>query len=390
MPLRVGIVGTGFSAAAHVEALRRLPGLEVASIAGRSAERARQVAARLDVDAAFGDYRALLERSDVDAVHNCTPNDLHAEVTLAALEAGKHVLSEKPLGMDSAETAPLVAAAAASPAVTGVCFNYRHYPLVRELRVQLEDGRFGAPHLVHGAYLQDWLLERSDWNWRLEAERGGRTRAVADIGSHWIDLAEHVTSRRVEAVAAALSTLHPTRLRPAGEVETFTSAGASEREEVEVRSEDFAGALLRLSGGCAGVVTVSQVSAGRKNRVWIEVDAASAALQWDQERPDRLWIGHRHEANRELVRDPALLSPQAAALAHYPGGHGEGWPDGLKNLLLEFYAAVAAEAQGRPAERAFASFADAHHVLCVVEAFARSHDQGGGWVEVDDGMGGPA
>ena len=383
MPLRVGIVGTGFSAAAHVEALRRLPGVEVTAIAGSRAERARQAAARLGVEEAFGDYRELLVRGGVDVVHNCTPNHLHAEVTLAALATGTHVLSEKPLGMDSAETARLVAAAErAAPLVTGVCFNYRHYPLVRELREQLAGGRHGPPHLVHGSYLQDWLLERSDWNWRLEVEKGGATRAVADIGSHWIDLAQHVTGQRVVAVMGSLSTLHPTRLRPTGEVETFASAAASERVEVEMRSEDFASALLRFSDGCAGVVSVSQVSAGRKNRVWIEVDAARAALQWDQERPNLLWIGHRDQANQELVRDPTLLSPAAAALAHYPGGHQEGWPDGLKNLLAEFYAAVAAAGEGRPAERQFASFADAHHVTRVVEAIARSDEQGG-WVAVD-------
>jgi predicted dehydrogenase len=382
--IRVGIVGTGFSGAAHVEAVRRIPGAKVVAIAGSRRERGREAAARLDVERSFGDYRALVAEDDIDAVHNCTPNHLHAEVTLAALEAGKHVLSEKPLGIDSSETARLVEAAAGADAVAGVCFNYRHYPLVRELRDQLAGGRHGAPLLVHGHYLQDWLLERTDWNWRLEPQKSGSTRAVADIGSHWVDLAQHVTGRRVEAVAASLTTVHPTRLRPRGEVHTFTRAGDVERDEVAIRSEDAASALLRLSGGLHGVVTVSQVSAGRKNRLWIEVDAAQSALQWDQEEPNRLWIGRRDDANRELVRDAGLLSPGAAALAHYPGGHQEGWPDGLKNLIAEFYAAVAARRDGAEPDCAVATFAEAHHVQRVVEAIARSHEDGG-WVAVEGG-----
>jgi predicted dehydrogenase len=380
--IAVGIVGTGFSASSHVEALRRLPTVEVAAVAGRTEERARAAADRLGVPRSFGDYRDLLADDAIASVHNCTPNDLHAEITTAALERGKHVLSEKPLALDSGETGTLVAAAQGAGTVTGVCFNYRHYPLVRQVREMLAGGDYGRAVIVHGSYLQDWLLHDTDWNWRLESARAGSSRAVADIGSHWVDNVEYVVGDRVARVMAQLGRLHDTRSRPRGEVETFSSADGAERERVPVDTEDFAAVLLDFAGGARGSLTVSQVSAGRKNRLSWEIDTPAAAFAWDQEEPNRLWIGRRGAPNEELVRDPSLLAGPAAALAHLPGGHQEGWPDALANLVADFYAAVAAHGDnGRRHVSSFASFADAHHVTQVVEAILAS-DRSGAWVEV--------
>jgi predicted dehydrogenase len=380
--VRAAVVGTGFAASAHVEAVRRVPGVEVVAIAGRTTERARTAAQRLAIPVSLGDGRELLRDHAVDVVHVCTPNDLHADMTAAALDAGKHVLSEKPLAMDAGQTADLARRAAGADTVTGVCFNYRHYPLVAETRQILATGAEGEPHLIRGGYLQDWLLEQKDWNWRLESARGGSSRAMADIGSHWIDLIQHVTGRRVTRVYARTGRLHDVRRRPAGEAGTFVHGTGEDTVAVRVDTEDFATVLLDLEGGCPAVLNVSQVSPGLRNRLTFEIDTTRASLHWNQEYPNRLWIGRRDQPNDELVRDPALLSPPAARLAHYPAGHDEGWPDALKNLMIDFYGAVRTHAAGRePPASAVATFAEADQVMRVVEAVMESarNDR---WVEI--------
>jgi predicted dehydrogenase len=382
-PIGVGVVGGGFAARAHIDALRRVAGVRIAGIAASTPERSRAVAGELGLPA-VDDYRAMLEDDSIAAIHNCTPNDLHLEVNRIAIEAGRHVLSEKPLAMDSRETAWLVELARTADLVTGVCFNYRHFPLVQEMRARLAADEHGRPRLITGSYLQDWLLLPTDWNWRLDPARGGTSRAVADIGSHWIDLVQHITGDRLSEVCADLGRMHDVRRRPVDEVQTF-STGDGERAEVEVGTEDWASVLFRTEGGAHGNFTVSQVSAGRRNHLTLEVDAESASFAWDQEEPNRLWIGRRGAPNAELVRDPALLSAHAAPLAHYPGGHQEGWPDALFNLVTDFYGAVRARMAGEPSEHTFASFADAHRTTQTVEAIvASSADRA--WVRVGAGQ----
>ena len=376
--VRVGIVGTGFSAMAHADALRRLPGVQLVALAGRTEERAREQADRLGVPLAFGGYEPLLDA--VDAVHNCTPNDVHAEVSHAALRAGRHLLSEKPLALDSRESAALADAAVRAEVVCGVCFNYRHYPLVRQARAAAASGDIGAVHFVHGGYLQDWLLRQTDWNWRVDPARSGVSRAVADIGSHWADLAEYVSGDRIVSVLADLGRLHESRVRPAGDSPTF-GAGLGNGVAVPVETEDFGSILVRFARGARGAFTVSQVSAGRKNRLFFEIDAAEAALAWDQEDPNRLWVGRRGEPNSEIVRDADLLDPAAASLVRFPAGHQEGWADALYNLCADFYGAVAARSGGAGYEPSFATFADGHRLVQLVEAVAASHREQR-WIEV--------
>ncbi|MBW3592547.1 MAG: Gfo/Idh/MocA family oxidoreductase [Actinobacteria bacterium] len=380
-PIAVGIVGTGFAASAHAEALRRVRGGELAAVAGSSREKAERAAAAFGARSAFADWRALIADPNVEVVHDCTPNDLHAEVNAAALAAGKHLLSEKPLALDSRETARLAADASRTDVVTGVCFNYRHYPLVRQLKSMLDAAEEPRPHLVRGSYLQDWLVEQGDWNWRVDPARGGSSRAVGDIGSHWLDLAQYVTGDRITGVLAHLGRLHPERARASADVETFAASDTAEHDLVAVETEDFANVLLRFESGCQGVLAVSQVSPGRKNRLLLEIDTARSGFAWDQETPNALWVGRRSEANSDLVRDPALLAPEAARLTHYPGGHQEGWPDALKNLFIDFYAAVAARRDGGEVTQSFASFSDAHRTMLLVEAVLAS-DASGGWQSV--------
>jgi predicted dehydrogenase len=380
--VKVGVIGTGFAASSHVDALRRIPRVEVVAVAGSSVEKAAEVAGRLNVPRAV-ELTEMVSDDSIGAVHNCTPNNLHAEINEMMLLSGKHVLSEKPLGLNGTETARLKDLAASAGVVSGVCFNYRHYPLVREVKSLLASGRDGRAHFIHGSYLQDWLLYETDWNWRLEADKAGRSRAVADIGSHWLDLVQYVCSDRVTEVCGDAFTLHSERSRPAITTETFRSANTSEAERVPIDTEDAASVLLRFSGGAHGAMLVSQVSPGRKNRLWFQIDTSQASFAWDQENPNSLWVGRRERWNEDVVRDPSLLSPEAAALAHFPGGHQEGWPDGLRNLFLDFYAAVESQQEGGSPQGSFATFEDAHQVVLTVEAIMESSATGK-WVRIEE------
>lgn len=375
--LGVAIVGGGFAAASHLDALRRVGGVTPLGILTSTAERSRGAADRLGVERAYGALEELLGDPEVDVVHNCTPNHLHHAITSAALDAGKHVLSEKPLAFDLDQAEDLAARAQATGMVTGVCFTYRHFPLIQHLRQAIRSGGAGRVHLIHGAYLQDWLLFDDDWNWRLQADQGGAARAVGDIGSHWIDLVQHVTGDEVVAVCAQLARLHDERLRP-GEVRTFERGGGGDaRTRVAVDTEDAATILLRLRGGAIGACTISQVSAGKKNELTIELDAARESYSWNQEDPNVLHVGRRDAPNERVLRDPSLVAPEAAPLVHYPGGHQEGWPDAMRGLFEDFYAVV----RGDGALQTVATFDEAAQVLRVVDAILRS-DREGRWVDI--------
>jgi predicted dehydrogenase len=370
--------------AAHVEALRRVPGVRVIAIASADRRRARELADQFDIPHVLDDWRALLDRIDVDAVHNCTPNNLHYEVNRALIEAGKHVLSEKPLTMTSAESADLVRLARAKGVVTAINFNYRGYPLVQQARGMVRRGELGDLFLVHGHYLQDWLLLDSDYNWRLESGTSGPSRAVADIGSHWCDLVQFVTGRKITRVFGHLFRVHETRKKPRHAVETYKGkelGAPQEYDEVRIDTEDGAFVLAELEGGLRASLTVSQVSAGRKNRQWIEVDGSRSAIAWNQEDPNQLWIGHRDKANEVLIKDPALLDENARGYAHYPGGHPEGYSEGPRNLFQHLYRYIADGRQpGRDAPD-FPTFDDGHAEAVIVDAVLRSHQQGA-WVDV--------
>jgi predicted dehydrogenase len=392
-PVRWGILSTANINEKVLAGVSGSPAVSVVAVGSRSPDGAREFAGRHGIPRAHGSYEALLADEEVEAVYIPLPNGLHVEWTLAALAAGKHVLSEKPLGVNSRETTALVRQAAAARGVSGVCFNYRHFPLVAQARAVIAAQEIGPVHLVHGGYLQDWLLFAGDWNWRLESGQAGPARAVGDIGSHWLDLVQYITGDKVAAVMADMSILHASRWRPVGSGHTFEGAGApggpagaGEGDSVAVDTEDAASVLLRFASGAKGTMTVSQVSAGRKNRLFFEINAARASLAWDQEEPNQLWIGRRDRENAGLPRDPSLLRPEAAALARYPGGHQEGWPDALRNLLEDFYRAAAARDRDEPYQGSFATFSSAHQIALIVEAVLRSH-RSGAWAAVEDGPG---
>jgi predicted dehydrogenase len=372
-PVRVGVVGTGFAASCHLDALARQPGVRVVAVAGSRVERAAALAERHDVPRAYGGYEEMLANEPLDAVHNCTINRMHHDVSMAAIARGLHVLSEKPLAVDHEQSAGLAAAAARSGVVAAVCFNYRHYPLIAQIRAMLASGEHGPAHFVHGSYLQDWLLLPTDWNWRLDPGDGGLSRAVADIGSHWADLAQHVTGDQIVEVFADLATLHATRMRPANGTRTFESADGPAGVPVQIHTEDYGSVLVRFASGARGSFTVSQTSAGKKNGLSLQVDAAEAAFEWHQEDPNRAWVGRRSGPNLELCRDPGALNGRAARLTRLPAGHPEGWFDALGALVADFYEAVAASSEGRAPAGDLATFQEGHSLVCLVEAIIESH-----------------
>jgi predicted dehydrogenase len=372
--LRAGVVGTGFIGAVHVEALRRL-GVEVVGVVGSSPERA----AAKGLAPVSGSYEQLLADDDVDVVHLTTPNHLHHAQVKQALAAGKHVVCEKPLALHSEQSAELAQLAAESGVVHCTNFNIRFYPQVQQARALVAQGALGTIWNVHGGYLQDWLLLPTDWNWRLEPEKGGELRAVADIGSHWLDLVQFVTGMRVESLLADLATTIPVRRRPSREIETFASADDVERVDAPMTTEDVAHILLRFEGGVRGSLVVSQVSAGRRNSLRFEIDGSDGALAWDSVRNEELWLGHRGKPNEHLLRDPALFTPEASSRTGLPAGHAKGFAETFKELYRAVYTAVAA---GRPPDEPdYPTFADGHWENVLGDAVALSNRERR-WVEV--------
>ena len=381
--LGMGLVGPGFVGAHHIDAVRRLGFVDVVAVAASSAESARRKADALGVPKAYGSFEALVADPDVQVVHNTTPNFLHVPVILAALARGKHVISDKPLAMTAADARLLLNAANQAGVVHAVTFNYRGNPLVQQAREMIAAGELGALHFVHGAYLQDWLLEATDFSWRLEPDKGGASSAVGDIGSHWCDLVQHVTGRRIVDVLADLTTVVDTRLKPSASTEAFARSGDAAREPMRVRSEDLATILFRFDGGAKGSVSVGQVCAGHKNDLWFEVSGRQASVRWEQERQNELWIGRRDAANAVLAKDPSLLAPGARAYAHLPGGHQEGWADAFCNVMRDIYGFIAAgKGPGDARPPAFATFEDGYHAACLVDAVLDSHRRGAVWTKV--------
>ena len=378
----MGLVGPGFVGAHHVDAVRRLGFVDVVAVAASSEASARKKADALGIPRAYGSYEALAADPDVHVVHNTTPNNLHVPVVMAALTHRKHIISDKPLALTSEDARALWNAAREAGVVHAVTFNYRGNPLVQQAREMTAAGELGEPHYVHGAYLQDWLLQPTDFSWRLEPEKGGKSSAIGDIGSHWCDLVQHVIGQRIESVLADLSTVVSTRFKPAKSTEAFAHPGQA-GEPFSVQSEDLATVLVRFAGGARGSVSVGQVCAGHKNDLWFEVNGRLASLRWRQEQQNELWIGRRDAPNATLMKDPSLLRESVRGYAHLPGGHQEGWADAFRNVMQDIYTFIAGGADAAdPKPPSFATFEDGYNAACVVDSILASHAAGGVWTPV--------
>jgi predicted dehydrogenase len=379
MKQAAAVIGVGFVGKAHVEALRRL-NVPIRGAMASTGERSADATKTLGLEKSYESVEEIATDKDVAVVHVCTPNYLHFEESSKLLRAGKHVLCEKPLAMDSRESAMLVKLAKETNRVGGVAHNLRYYPLCQEAHALVASGAIGQPKLVHGHFLQDWLHLPTDWNWRLEANLGGELRAVSDIGTHWMDLTMWITGHKILEVCADLATVVPVRRKPRGRVETFAKAGAAAFDEVAVTTDDYASVLLHYENELRGVVTVSQVSAGRKCRLWWEIDGSEGSLAWNAEEPNVLWMGKRETPSGLMLKDPALMSPAARGYAAYPGGHAEGYPDTFVQLFKDFYAYI--EKDDLAAPRTFPTFATGHEELLLCEAIQKSAQERA-WVRVD-------
>ena len=376
---KTALFGTGFVGRVHLEGIRRLGFVQVYAIGEPQIEKARQLGAEFGAEKVEADYRKILDDKALDAVHVCTPNALHFPIVKDAIEAGKHVICEKPL-TTSVKLATEMAALAREARLRNCTFhNLRFYPMVQHMRRMREDGDLGEILVVQGTYSQDWLLYDTDWNWRLDSKTSGPSRCLADLGSHWCDMAEHVAGLRITSVCADLQTYNKTHKRPKGPVETFAGKMLKPEDyiEVPIDTEDFGAVAFRMGERARGAFTASQVSAGRKNRLNIEIYGTKAGVAWDQERPDELWIGNRNTNNQIIIKDPSLLKQGARSYADLPGGHSEGYDDTFKQVFRRFYRSI--EEPGSEPE--YPQFADGLRTLTILEAEMESHRKHA-WVDV--------
>jgi predicted dehydrogenase len=339
-----------------MEAIRRLKNAELVTVVTRSKSGA--------------DSQTIFADPSIDAVHICTPNSSHFALAKAALEAGKHVLCEKPLATSAAEAQALADLARLAGLRNCTCHNLRFYPMVQQARQTIKAGELGEILIAQGTYSQDWQLYDTDWNWRVDSTVGGPSRCMADIGSHWCDSIEHVTGLRITELCADLTTFHRTRRRPTSGLETFAGKirRPGEYEIVSVDTEDFGAVLFHLGERARGCFTASQVSAGRKNSLRFEIFGTKGGLAWDGERPEELWIGHRDSPNQVLLKDPALLADLARPYAGLPGGHAEGYGDTFKQIFRRFYDSI----EDPSLQPDYPQFSDGLRQLKVLEAVLAS------------------
>lgn len=372
--LSAAVVGAGFIGPVHVEALQRL-GITVTGILGCDRAESESAQRALGLHRAYRDLDEILDDHAVDAVHLAVPNVWHYEFAKRTLNAGKHVMCEKPLAMNASESAELAELAASKDLAAAVCYNIRFYPLNLEARDMAARGDLGKVYAINGSYVQDWLFHDTDYNWRVLADQGGQLRAIADIGTHWMDLVLSITGLEVEAVLADLMTVHPVRKRPKGEVETFSGKMGKkvETEPVEITTEDYGCVMFRFTGGARGSLYVSQVTAGRKNCLRYEIAGSRCALAWNSQSPNEMWIGRRDGLNQQLIRDPSLLAEMPRRFINYPGGHNEGFPDAFKQCFRAFYQFIDAGDYGAPPM--YPTFAEGHREVVLCEAILQSHRQ---------------
>ena len=383
--LGMGIVGVGFVGPHHIDAVRRLGYVDIVAVADMNEKLAREKADQLHVPKAYGDYAALINDPDIHVVHNATPNHLHYPVNVAVLEAGKHIVCDKPLAMTAAEAKKLRDMANKAGVVHAVTFGYRGNPLVQHARVCVARGDIGKPTFIHGYYLQDWLLKDTDYSWRLEPDKSGISSALGDIGSHWCDLVQHVSGLRITHVLGDITTVIPKRKKPKAAREAFQTKGADDSFDlVDIQVEDLASVLIRFDNGAKGAFSVGQVCAGHKNDLIYEICGSAKTMRWRQEDQNNLYFGNRDSANEVLQKDPGLIAPEARPFAHLPGGHQEGWPDANYNLMQTVYDLILSGkklSDGKPA--AMATFEEGYRANAIVEAIVASAKQGSVWTKVE-------
>lgn len=376
---KVGVVGIGFIGVAHIEALRRLGNVEVIAITDTLDAEAK--AKRLYVPRGYIDYKEMIDHEALDCIHICTPNNSHYEIAMYAMKKGIHVVCEKPLCCTAEEAKEMCEYAKANNIVTSVNFFSRYYPMAYEMKKMVEKGEIGEIFSIHGGYLQDWLFYDTDYNWRLEPEYSGESRAFADIGSHWIDTVEFIAGQKVIEVFADFTTFHKKRKKAKGYIETYVGKTTTikEYDEIDIGTEDFASVLFHFENGAIGSCNISQVYAGRKNQMIVSVAGSKCSLHFDTEDSNKLWIGRRDGANMELVKDPSIVHDETRAIIGYPGGHVEGLLDVFKYQFFNTYQAIEKKDTSKSE---LATFEDGLREMVLCEKIIESAKKGC-WVKID-------
>ena len=379
--IKVGLIGTGYIGVVHLEMLRRLEGVEVVAVADTNKDLARRAAGKFGIPQVYVEAGELVADRDVEVVHDCAPNHVHFEINAAAVRAGKEVLSEKPLALNSRESGELVKLAEKQGTLTAVNFCYRYYPVVQEAADRARRGDLGEVRAFMGHFLQDWLFYETDYSWRLDPAVAGAANVVADLGSHWCDLVQFVTGRKIVEVMAELHTCLPKRRKPKGGVLSFGAGEAGETEEVDIALDDYASLFLRLDNGARGSFTTCQAAAGRKVDLEFQIFGSRESYAWSHVHPNSLWVGHREKANESFYESSVLQTPVTRKYAALPTGHPMGYHDAVYNLFRDYYEAVAAKRAGKPCNATFPDFRTGHEMMCVIDA-AIASNRSGGWVKV--------
>lgn len=379
--LRIGVVGAGFIGGRHMDAIARIPGAQLAAVVDSYEPKGRQAAEQYGA-AYYPTVEQMLACEQLDVVHNCTPTSMHYPINAQIIRAGKHLYCEKPLALDAREAGALVDLLKEHPVANGVNLNYRMNALVQDLHDRVQEGRVGRPFLVTGSYIQDWMMMQDDYDWRLDPAAGGRSRAVADIGSHLFDTAQFVLGKRITAVNASLQTVHPTRLQYEKTGGTFSKEKGKLLREITVVNEDAASIMARFEDGTQGLFQVSQVSAGHKNDMRLRFDFSDCSCEWRQEENNLLYIGRRDEPNQVLHREAGALTARAAAFTGLPAGHPEGWNDALFQAIRAFYESIRTNRYTGPVP--YATVAQGAWVMNVIEACLAS-SEAGRWIDVETG-----
>ena len=384
MKIKVGIVGMGFIGVSHIEGIRRIGFLELVAVADTNYELAKRKADEYGIARCYASLDELIADPEIQVIHNCTPNHLHLEVNVKIIEAGKHLFSEKPLARNVEESSRMMETLKQHPeVVAGVNYCYRMNPLIQDAKNRIANGEIGRTLVVHGSYLQDWLLFDTDFNWRVESQYSGDSRCVADIGTHWLDTAQVMVGSKITEVCGNTLIAHEVRRKPTQAVETFAVNTDVEREDIKVDTEDYAGALLRFENGTTGVFQCSEISAGRKCFIDIEVDGELASYHWQHQIGDKMWKGNRDANNEEVMRNPTLMTEDARKYTYLAAGHPEGWNDAFKNNLSAYYEFIRNGKSTQADTPDFATFDDAHYLMRLTDAILRSSKEKR-WVSVDE------
>lgn len=360
--LQVGIIGAGFIGKQHIEAIRRIPYTEIIAIVEHEQSLADAVAEEFGIKHAYDDVDDLIANTTLDVVHNCTPSDLHFEINKKIIHAGIHLYCEKPLTKTSVESLELVELIKAKKIKAAVNFNYRHNAMVAEMKERIKNKAIGDVWYLSVEYLQDWLLKKTDFNWRVQV---GNTRAITDIGSHCFDIIQYLLDEPIVAVRAKRYILHPFR-------------EDHKKTPMVIENEDAALIQIKMASGIEGVVRVSQVSAGKKNDLNLMIEGTKQALEWYQEKPDRLWIGSQDQGNTEIFADWKYLTGDAKGKINLPNGHAVGWADAFTNGISSFYQSLQNDEEY---VADCTDFHQAHHIMKIVDACVKS-DETGDWEQV--------